>query len=57
MNPRVEERQLARLKALKAERDGSRVRETLSGVREAALRGENMVESCSGGGKGVRDGG
>jgi methylmalonyl-CoA mutase N-terminal domain/subunit len=44
VDPRVEERQLARLKALKAERDGSRVRETLSGVREAALRGENMVE-------------
>lgn len=44
VNPQVEERQLARLRALKAERDGARVRETLSGVREAALRGQNMVE-------------
>jgi methylmalonyl-CoA mutase N-terminal domain/subunit len=46
VNPQVEERQLARLKSLKAERDGAKVSKTLAGVREAALRGENMVESC-----------
>ena len=46
INPLVEERQLARLKALKAERDGAKVGKTLAGVREAALRGDNMVESC-----------
>jgi methylmalonyl-CoA mutase N-terminal domain/subunit len=45
VDPRVEERQLARLRTLKAERDGARVGETLAGVREAALRGDNMVES------------
>ena len=44
VNPRVEERQLARLKTLKAERDGERVSETLAGVRKAALKGQNMVE-------------
>jgi methylmalonyl-CoA mutase N-terminal domain/subunit len=45
INHRVEERQLARLKTLKAERDGAKVSQTLAGVREAALRGDNMVET------------
>ncbi|MEW5804480.1 MAG: methylmalonyl-CoA mutase family protein [bacterium] len=44
VNHRVEERQLARLRTLKAERDGAEVKETLAGVREAASRGQNMVE-------------
>ena len=44
VDPRVEERQLARLKALKAERDAKRVAETLAGVREAAVKGQNTVE-------------
>ena len=44
MDPRVEERQLARLKALKAERDAKLVAETLAGVRDAALKGQNTVE-------------
>ena len=42
---RVEELQLAKLAALKAERNGDKVKETLAGVREAALKGQNMVES------------
>jgi methylmalonyl-CoA mutase, N-terminal domain len=44
VDPRVEGRQLARLKTLKAERNGVKVGEALAMVREAALRGDNMVD-------------
>lgn len=44
VNPQVEDRQLARLRTLKTDRDGVKVRQTLAGVREAALKNANMVE-------------
>ena len=45
IDPEVENRQLASLKTVKSERNGQRVAETLDGVRQAALKEENMVAS------------
>jgi methylmalonyl-CoA mutase N-terminal domain/subunit len=44
IDPKVEETQLRRLNELKARRDAAKVRETLEGVRQAALNGQNSVE-------------
>jgi methylmalonyl-CoA mutase N-terminal domain/subunit len=41
-NPKIRENQTARLKAVKDRRDPKRVQETLSALRQAAEKGENI---------------
>ena len=45
-DPRVEEEQIARLRALRARRDNAAVAAALAAVREAARRGTNLVPPC-----------